>query len=149
MDKIIQTLIAGSTYAGSVKHSVINYVLIALNLLPIILPVKPAKIKYAVWWVFITMTVLQILVWFGTAIGVSAIWSALAGANLVLTTRYSNSNRALFFVGIIAALAGIIYYALTFPFATTIAHIVCALAGIGLFYLFSFRTRMALASGKK
>lgn len=136
---IEQTLVDGSTYAGSVKDSLINYLLIFFNFLPVKFATSSPRIKWGAYWVVIIFLVLQIALWFTIgAIGVSLIWCALAGINLIQFIR-DISNRSMLLIGsLIIALAGIAYYALTLYMIVTVAHVLAFALGAGLFYLFTY-----------
>ncbi len=116
---------------------VINYALIILVLLPYVFVLRGAKGSDG--WAWATCLaialVVQVLLWFAVgATGVSIVWSALAGFLLMDLWRgdiggaHANTFMALLALG--GAGAGIVYYALTFPLITTIAHICAVLLGI-------------------
>ena len=139
MNEIFQTLCNKSTYEGSVMHSILNYALIILTLLP---HTTVNKTKNKSWlWAFLISVFVQVLLWYlAGAVGVSVIWSSMAGFNLLFFRTFklyiSGKRKLLFIISITAALAAIIFYGILFPFITTTAHITAVLMGIGLFYLY-------------
>ncbi len=141
MNNVLQRLIDGFSYDGNLKHSVINYLLIAFSLLPYLVKANAAKASSNVWLsVFIISLVIQIINWFVFDVsGVSVIWCCMAGYNFMYILKSGDSmytdNKILFIVNLLTAIAGIVFYAITLPIITTWAHIIAVLAGAGLFYL--------------
>lgn len=142
MNKILQTFIDGFTYNGSIKHSMINYVLILFTVLPH-LPAVRSQIKGSRgrWiWTLMTTVFVQILLWFLLdVVGVSIIWCSMAGFNLLVLLKGETYNqhrkKMLIIVSLLLSSIGIVYYAVNLPPITTIAHIIAAVMGVGLFYL--------------
>ena len=139
MSNFIETLTNGFTYSGTTFHMLINYGLIVLTLLPLILLSKTEKIKP--WhFAFIFSFLFQIFLWFFPgAEGVSVVWCAMAGFGLMhlLKNRLAITMAKYQLVGIslFPALIGNVYYAVTFPLITTIAHVCAVLMGMGLYFL--------------
>ncbi len=141
MNKITQTLIDGFTYNGSALHIIINYAVLFFSVLPH-LTAAQKKGRRIFWLVLLISLLVQVALWFiFKGAGISVIWCSLAGYNLLLFRRTKlktgDRNKTLFLISLFTALAGIIYYAVTLPPITTIAHVVGLLMGIGLFYLFN------------
>jgi len=97
--------------------------------------------------------IVQVAIWFVarsvgiSAVGVSLIWCMMMGYLLI---DYSSGSldrtghrRGLVLAALGAGCGGIIYYMVAFPAITTIAHLVAAGIGAGLFYL------MRLIAAKK
>ncbi len=142
MNRIIQTISYSAAYEGSVKHCLINYTLILLCILPHIISDNKIEAGKNRWpWVFLTAVIVQVVLWFSAgAAGVSVIWSLMSGFNLVGLLRSKNhlmtTTGRLFIISLLMALSAVTYYAVAFPFITTVAHLTGAVAGHG--FLFSF-----------
>ena len=150
MNYALQVIVAGLTYNGSLLHIFINYSLIALTLVPFLAPGAHGSSRLGYHWApcFLIALAVQILLWFiADAVGVSVIWATMAGYSLVLrTTRreaYTPDRRRLLTVALVSALIGIVYYAVTLPFITTVAHVIAVLLGIGIFSIVPGRFRRA------
>lgn len=118
----METLLVGASYGGSAWHSGLNYGLLLIVLFPNLLD------KRRSWLVLlIGFSLLQAGLWFVLqATGISLIWCALAGYNLwrygrAQRPRFSSATFLLAF-SLGASLVLILYYALNFPFITTVAH---------------------------
>lgn len=141
MIKTVQTLVDGVTYNGSIRHCIINYVLILLVLLPH-LRITGKQQAIRMWFsTFITAVLVQALLWFvAGAVGVSVVWCAMAGFNLVHFYKSNELHTAelkrLYIVGFVASFTAIVYYAVLFPAITTVAHGIAVGMGAGLFYLY-------------
>ncbi len=142
MESPFQILLDGFTYRGHVLDIVINYSLILFCLLPYWrTPEQENKILGKYWlWVGGVMLALQVWVWFSAdETGVSLIWSALAGVNMLLLFRYRNAptlslrTKKLLAYSLVGMVIGYVYYGLTLPPITTIAHTVGTLVGMGLY----------------
>lgn len=142
---LLQTLTRAAFYDGSLFHSIINYALIAgavqLHRLP---PLRLTCGWHA--WVplAILIAALQVIVWFSAdAVGVSLIWSALYGhavAALAGQRRrgFGLLRQSAYAVVLLAMGAGgYLFYAITFPPITTIAHSVAAAIGASWYALFA------------
>lgn len=143
MRNLLSVFIDGLTYAGNLQHSLINYGLIALTLLPFFAPDKGQSSPVARRWLscLLVAVVVQALLWFlADAVGVSIIWCMMAGYTLLVYLTAGSSvdprQHRLLVVALISALLGIAYYAWTFPLITTVAHGMAVALGIGLFFLF-------------
>lgn len=113
-----------------------------MTLVPFLAPGGHDASRLGSRWVgcFLIALAVQVLLWFIVdAVGVSVIWATMAGYSLVLrTTRreaYTPGRRRLLTVALVSVLIGIVYYAVTLPFITTVAHVVAVLLGIGFFIL--------------
>lgn len=129
MNQLFQTLINGAAYAGSLQHSIINYALLFIAVLPhLIGRTQTAQKNGSDWlWTLLSSILVQISVWFLVdAVGISLIRGALAGFNLLFFTKNNSSlaysKRLLFLSGfaIISFATG--YYLIIFPVITTVAH---------------------------
>ena len=147
MNDVLQMIINGLTYEGKVLHIIINYTLIMLVIMPYLLFDNRAPSKESrAWLVCLAIAVIvQVAVWFAaraigvSVVGVSLIWCMMMGYLLI---GYLKGNlgrvghgRVFVFVALIACCVGIAYYMVAFPAVTTIAHLVAAGIGVGLFYL--------------
>ena len=140
MSKTVQTLINGSTYAGEVKHIIVNYLVLLITILPIVMygSAGLAKIKRAAFLVFFVMAVFQVFLWFAVAaVGISVNWCALGGINFVTVLKYKEYRQSLYYISIVAAVIAIIYYSFTLQKEVTVAHVIAVILGAGLFALFS------------
>jgi hypothetical protein len=140
MSKTIQTLIDGATYAGEVKHILINYLVLLITILPVLIygSAGQAKITRAAFWVLFVMAAFQVLLWFAiAAVGISVTWCALGGVNFVTVLKYKEYRRPLYYISILAAVIAIVYYAFTLQKEVTVAHIAAVILGAGPFALFS------------
>ncbi len=115
-----ELLIDKLTYKKSIQHSLINYGLILFGLFCYQSSLAYKTVTIA------TIFQLLILVFIKPAFGVSLIWSGLLGLSLLQCK--TNKERAY----LIACLLIILYYAFTYPFVTTFAHVATALVS----YLF-------------
>ncbi len=129
------------TYEGQVRDVVINYALIVLVVLPYVFVRNRAGGPGGWGWTvcLAIALVVQVLLWFAVqATGVSIIWSALAGFLLMDLWRRAmgdaQPNRYLALLALVSTGAGIVYYALTFPPITTIAHICTVAFGIVVWF---------------
>lgn len=129
----MQTIVSGLTYDGDIPSMIINYGMIAVTLAPFLLD---AVVKQSKWIIcFVLSLIIQVLLWFvADAIGVSIVWCMMAG---FLSLAYWNkgSDRPPLVIGaLLATLAAIMYYAITYPAITTIAHVLAIIVGV-LIYL--------------
>lgn len=123
-----QHLIAALTYDGSLLHSAINYFLIAISVLA--LARMPSRSQR---WLICALVavIVQVLLWvMADAEGVSIIWSMLAGALLWEWLRHR--QRGLVGVALVCDAAGLVFYLLSLPLITTIAHSLGVLLGLGI-----------------
>jgi hypothetical protein len=142
MGNALQAIVNGLTYEGNVMHSRINYSLIVITVMPF--PVSSRhlpKVRVRRWIICLLIALAaQIILWFvADAIGVSVIWCTMAGYLLMERIHLSRTlelfRHHLFTTALICALGAILYYALTFPMITTLAHGIAVLMGIGISYL--------------
>jgi hypothetical protein len=143
MNESSEVLVNGFTYSGQALHIVINYLLIFICLLPHWMAKGQEKKILGKYWigVLVIMLVLQIWVWFEeNATGVSLIWSALAGLNILLLvkTRHFPEEvrpliRQLLWASLLSVLVANIYYWFTFPTITTIAHLIGVFVGMAIY----------------
>ncbi|MBD1366386.1 hypothetical protein IDJ77_21415 [Mucilaginibacter sp. ZT4R22] len=148
MSKTIQTLIDGATYAGEVKHIVVNYLMLLITILPIVMygSARQAKIKRAAFWVLFVMAAFQVFLWFAVAaVGISVTWCALGGVNFVTVLKYKESRIPLYYISILAAVIAIIYYAFTLQPEVTVAHLAAVILGAGPFALLSPKVKRSPA----
>jgi hypothetical protein len=150
MDDVLEVIVNGLTYAGQPIHIVINYTLIVLVVVPFLLSANRAVGKKSrAWLACLTIAVIaQVALWFAAravgmgVIGVSLVWSIMLGYLLIDYLRgnlgRTGHRRGLVPVALGAGCGGIVYYAVGFPAITTIAHLVAAGIGVGLFYLIQF-----------
>jgi hypothetical protein len=126
----VPTIIAALTYDGSIVDTVLNAVVLIVVLAALVAQ------RRSPWWITLAvMTVLQVALWFAMGVvGFSLVWSGLTGAILVelIAQRRSPSRRWVLVVSAAVAGAAIIYYAVTFPPVTTIAHLLAVLVGAGI-----------------
>lgn len=131
---ILQTLAEGATYANHPFHYVLNYSVLLVMLVPNLFGFGNNTKAWLV--LFILFTILQISLWFLTgAVGISLIWCALAGYNLLVFFTYRKQEHAtalLLLLSPLVALAAIVFYAIYFPPLTTIAHGIALVLGIVL-----------------
>jgi hypothetical protein len=147
MSDVLEVIINGLTYQGQVLHIIINYTLIILLVMPFLLFDNrvPSEESHAWLGCLVIAVIVQVAVWFAarvggiSAVGVSLIWCVMVGYFLI---DYSKGKlgravyiRAFVLVTLGASFGGIIYYMVAFPAITTIAHLVAAGIGVGLFYL--------------
>ena len=140
MTDILQVSARGLTYDGQIRHVVINYALILLTVLPFAFArSRPRRAAAWPWGGCLGLAFgVQVLLWFTLgASGVSIVWCALAGYALMGFLRAEPGlvpqSRVLTILALGSAAAGILYYALTFPALTTIAHLCAVVLGIGTF----------------
>ncbi len=142
MNGFRQVIRRGLTYEGQIRDVLINYTLIILVLLPYVFAEqRTGGSRDWAWAAILAIALLvQVLLWFAVrATGVSIIWSALAGFILMDLWRggmggaQRNTYLALLVLG--GAGAGIVYYALTYPPITTIAHLCAVLLGIAVWFV--------------
>jgi hypothetical protein len=132
MNELVPTLLKGLTYDGDNVAMIINYGLIVLLMLPFILG---TVVKRQAWILcVILMALIQVLLWFfADAIGVSLIWSGLAGF-LGLTYYNKMADQSALNIGVLViAVAAIIFYAVTYPILTTVAHVLAVILGAIIF----------------
>jgi hypothetical protein len=148
MSKTIQTLIDGATYAGEVKHIVVNYLMLLITILPIVMygSAGQAKIKRAAFWVLFIMAAFQVFLWFAVAaVGISVTWCALGGVNFVTVLKYREYRRPLYYISIVATVIAIVYYAFILQKEVTVAHLAAVILGAGPFAIFSPKAKKSLA----
>lgn len=142
MNTIWQTIINAATYNYSIKHCVINYMLISVSVLPHLVARIQSKANQNKWlWVLIISTFVQVFIWFSfNAVGVSIIWCSTTGFNILYFKRepfqFSDTTKLLYNLSFASVLIGVVYYFITLPFLTTIAHLIAILMGTSFFYLF-------------
>ena len=141
MNSFLQVLRRGMTYDGRIAHVLINYALIILVLLPNVFIGQ--RMEGSPDWTWMTCLgialLVQVLLWFiAQASGVSIVWSALAGYTLIAYgtrgTGSAEQNGFLALLALSSAGCAIVYYAVTYPLITTIAHICAVLLGIGVWF---------------
>lgn len=142
MREFRQVIWRGLTYEGQVRDLVINYALVVLVLLPYVVVATDAKGSGDWAWAacLAVALVVQVLLWFAVgATGVSIVWSALAAFTLMDLWRgdigRAQPNTFLALLALGGAGTGIVYYALTFPRITTIAHLCAVLLGIVVWFV--------------
>ena len=126
----MDTITGALTYDGSVLDTVLNTVVLVVAIVALV-----AQGRSPWWVVLVVITVLQVVLWFALGVvGFSLIWSALAGAAVVelVGRRRMPGNRWALGVAAVAALVLIVYYAVTLPAITTVAHLLAVLVGIGV-----------------
>ena len=130
MDLIITAL----GYDGSVLDTVLNAVVLIA-----VLTALSAQRRSPWWIVLIVMAVLQVALWLAAgAVGFSVVWAGLAGAVVVeLVVRSGSRPRqhSMLVIALVVVLAAIIYYAVTLPLITTIAHLLALVLGVGIHLL--------------
>jgi membrane associated rhomboid family serine protease len=155
MNDMLQVIINGLTYEGQTLHIIINNTLIVLVIMLFLLfDIRASRKESRAWLGCLAIAVIvQVAVWFAaravgiSVVGVSLIWCMMMGYLLI---DYSRGNlgragcgRGLVLTALGIGCGGIVYYMVAFPAITTIAHLVAAGIGIGLFYL------MRLIAAKK
>ncbi|MEO0470182.1 MAG: hypothetical protein AAF206_11215 [Bacteroidota bacterium] len=142
IDGPLGILIGGFFYRGNLLDIGINYLLLFLCLLPFFhAKGRQKELLGREWlWISLLFLVLQIWIWFSEhETGISLIWSALAGVNLILIWRnwkeaeFAPRIRNLLIMSLIAVLLGDLYYAITLPPITTIAHGIASVVGMGVY----------------
>ena len=127
MDLIITAL----GYDGSVLDTALNAVVLIA-----VLTALSAQRRSPWWIVLIVMAVLQVALWLAAgAVGFSVVWAGLAGAVVVeLGVRSGSRPRqhSMLVIALVVVLAAIIYYAVTLPLITTIAHLLALVLGVGI-----------------
>lgn len=143
MNDILRTMINGLTYEGQWLHILINYSLIIMTVAPFVRKgdLSAQKVEHQGWKICLAIiTLLQIAVRFrADAVGVSLIWSAMAGF-LALTDWRGARTQAkreprLTQIALAAVCGALLYYAVAFPVITTVAHMVALLIGMSTFLL--------------
>lgn len=140
MNEYIQVLIDGFTYDGQTLNIVINYVLIFICLLPFLKLKQHWSNVFRKYWVSILliMTALQIYFWFAANFaGLSLVWSALAGLNILIlfwiirdTTEEIIVVKKLMLLSLLCVLFADTYYWFVDPSLTTIAHLSATFLGM-------------------
>lgn len=143
MNESLQVLVDGFSYRGDLLDIAINYVVLALCLSPHLLAKgKDKAILSNFWlWVLIIETALQIWIWFVmNETGISLIWSALAGLNiLILVKLYCSPEgespliKQLLWASLIAVIVANVYYVITLPLITLMAHLVAMIMGMAIY----------------
>jgi uncharacterized membrane protein len=134
MNEILPTIVRALTYDGDTQAMIINYALLVMTLAPFLLG---TVIRRGAWIIcFIVITILQVIMWFAAdAIGVSLIWAAMAGF-LALTYANKRADQSALVIGVLVlAFAGIVFYGVTYPITTTIAHVVAVLVGVVVYLI--------------
>ena len=141
--KHAEILVNGFTYSGQLLHIVINYVLIFICLYPYFKQKRQYKKLFWKYWISIVSItlILQIYLWFAENVtGVSLIWSALAGLNILilvkvrqLTDKIMPSIQKLLWISLLSVLVADIYYWFIYPPITTIAHAAATFMGMGIY----------------
>ncbi|MFK7925130.1 MAG: hypothetical protein AB8H47_24450 [Bacteroidia bacterium] len=141
MNESLQILVDGFTYRGDLLDIAINYAVLALCLLPHLLT-KDKPILSNFWvWVLIIETVIQIWIWFSmNESGISLIWSALAGLNILLLVKANRSQegvslliKQMLWLSLVAVILANIYYLITLPYITIIAHMIAMIMGMAIY----------------
>ena len=124
---VMQTLMVGFTYDGSIFHSTINYVLIFLLLIPAFFYRDHYnKNSLIISLLIIGVLSVQVFFWFTPGgMGVSLIWCSLMGYWFVVLCRQKGreKQRFLLIISMFVGSSGIFYYALALPPITTIMHV--------------------------
>jgi len=127
----VDLIITALGYDGSVLDTVLNAVVLIA-----VLTALSAQRRSPSWIVLIVMAVLQVALWLAAgAVGFSVVWAGLAGAVVVeLDVRSGSRPRQLsmLVIALVVVLAAIIYYAVTLPLITTIAHLLALVLGVGI-----------------
>jgi len=127
----VDLIITALGYDGSVLDTVLNAVVLIA-----VLTALSAQRRSPWWIVLIVMAVLQVALWLAAgAVGFSVVWAGLAGAVVVeLGVRSGSRPRQLsmLVIALVVVLAAIIYYAVTLPLITTIAHLLALVLGVGI-----------------
>jgi hypothetical protein len=129
----MQTIVSGLTYDVDILAMIINYGMIAATLASFLLDAVAKRSKWII--CLVVSLIIQMLLWFvADAIGVSIVWCTMGGF-LALTYWNKGSERHPFVIGVLlTTVAVIVYYAITYPIITTIAHVLAIIVGI-LIYL--------------
>lgn len=131
---ILQTLQEGATYNNHPFHIVLNYALLVLTLIPHLFLLGRRSYGWLI--LFVLFTVIQVGLWFTNgAVGISIIWCAMAGYNLLLFFRRRKEGVAIAFLFLfspILAFGAMVFYYLLFPPITTAAHVSAFLLGLAL-----------------
>jgi len=127
----VDLIITALGYDGSVLDTALNAVVLIA-----VLTALSAQRRSPWWIVLIVMAVLQVALWLAAgAVGFSVVWAGLAGAVVVeLGVRSGSRPRQLsmLVIALVVVLAAIIYYAVTLPLITTIAHLLALVLGVGI-----------------
>lgn len=129
-------LIRGATYSGSWFHSILNYALIAVTMLPYHSAGRSRRPLGLTWlWPLLVATVLQVAFWFTLGVeGVSIVWCTMAGfTGSVLVTggqALSPAVRSAALLSLVSGGAAVAFYSVTTPIITTVAHVAALVLGI-------------------
>jgi len=130
----VDLIITALGYDGSVLDMALNAVVLIA-----VLTALSAQRRSPWWIVLIVMAVLQVALWLAAgAVGFSVVWAGLAGAVVVeLVVRSGSRPRqhSMLVIALVVVLAAIIYYAVTLPLITTIAHLLALVLGVGIHLL--------------
>ena len=142
MSSFFTTAINGLTYNGNVKQMAVNYALVLLVMLPHFFASDNLKENTRSWyWVVLSAIILQVLVWYvAGAAGVSIIWCAIAGCNML---RFGPDflylpalAKTVLLGSLLFAISAVVYYFISLPVITTLAHVIAWSMGIVLFYIY-------------
>lgn len=138
MKDIFTILLNALSYNGDFLLSIINYVLLIIVILPFV--VTDLKTKASYWWIVLLCSfLLQALLWFVLQVqGISIIWNALFGFLLLVFIRresqWSAKSKVLIYFSMGATVFANLYFGLSLPFITSIAHIAAIVFGMGFLW---------------
>jgi len=134
MNQIVQNLYKGMTYYESWSFVFVNYSLLLVSLVPffVIRHEKFGKSIRITLWIAIAI---QVAFWLTLqAVGISIIWNTMLGAlmvDFILFRKHLNKQNWLVIgLAMLILLSADIYYLITLPIITSIAHLAAILLGI-------------------
>ncbi|SEK50347.1 hypothetical protein SAMN05428989_0237 [Pseudoxanthomonas sp. GM95] len=126
-----EVALRGLTYDGCVLHSVINHGLCVVMTVALAWKTPSSGRRHAGWLVcLLLVSALQVMLWWFGAMGVSLVWCALCGYGLTQFRGTRGAARVGLVVALLLAVAGLVFYAMTFPAITTVAHACAVLVGV-------------------
>jgi hypothetical protein len=118
-----EVVIRGLSYDGSLLHSVINHGLCLSSASALAWQAQRTGRGHRGWVCRLVLAVtIQVAFWWLGAMGVSLVWCMLSGDALMQLRGARGAARWGLVAALLLALAGLVFYAVTFPAITTIAH---------------------------
>lgn len=139
MNDILTILFNGLTYGGDLNLTIINYAITVITIIPF-LSTNLKSIVFRWKLILLIAVILQSFFWFILlAQGISIIWNTLAGLLIIVLLRIksqlSKNTMFLIYLSIVSAIIADVYFGVSFPLITTIAHLVAIAMGIFLYFL--------------
>lgn len=137
-----EVIIRGLTYDGSVLHSVINHGLCVASVLALAWRAQAMGRAHREWVCCLLLaSVIQVALWYLGAMGVSLVWCMVSGFALLQVRDTPVPARWGLVAALLLALAGLVFYAMTFPTITTVAHGCAVVLGVVIGAVFAWRDR--------